>query len=63
MIPRSNTKLKVILSFLNLRVCSFFHVFNGCFNSIKERNKLLNKGMCVLLLNFLSECSLVQLEK
>ena len=44
-------------------MCVFlFDVFNGCSSSIKERNKLVNKWMCVLLLAVYGS-SLVQLKK
>ena len=40
-----------------------FDVFNRCYSSIKEINKLINKGMCVLSLDIFNGYSLVQLNK
>ena len=40
-----------------------FEVFDRWSNSIKKINRLLNKEMCVLLLNFFNRRSLFQLKK
>ena len=40
-----------------------FDVFNGCFSSIKETNRLTSKEMCVLLFDAFNKCSFVHLKK
>ena len=40
-----------------------FEVVDRWSTSIKKINRLLNKEMCVLLLNFFNRCSLFQLKK
>ena len=41
----------------------FFWFFNGCSSSIKKINRLLNKSICVVLLDIFDRCSLFQLRK
>ena len=48
-------RLLVILSILNL------HVY--VFTSVKEKNRLISKGMCALLFDVFNRCSLIQLRK
>ena len=53
-----------MLSILSLHVCFvLFDVFNGCSSSIKEINRLINRGMYVNLLDVFNGCSLVPLKK
>ena len=39
------------------------YFFVDAFSSIKEKNGLISKGMCVLLFDVFNRCSLVQLKK
>ena len=38
-------------------------IFRTPFRSIKEKNRLISKGICVLLLDVFNRCSLVQLRE
>ena len=39
------------------------YFFVDAFSSIKEKNGLISKGMCVLLFDVFNRCSLVHLKK
>ena len=40
-----------------------FDVSNGCYSSIKEINRLISNGICVLLFDIFNGGSLVKLKK
>ena len=41
----------------------YFKFTHYVFNSVKEKNRLISKGMCVLLFDVFNRSSLIQLRK
>ena len=55
MLFHTMTLSRLFYLFLIYTCVLLFDVFNGCSSSIKEINRLINKGMCVLLLDVLMD--------